>query len=86
MATITEELAAVVVQLPLSEQERVLSFARALANPPKFPHTQLPPGTPGHVAALLRIRFDPEVGEAMEKALEECERIDPDEQLALGWK
>ena len=47
MATIAEELAAVVAQLPPREQERVLSFARALANPPVFPHTPLPPGTQG---------------------------------------
>ncbi|GAC1453022.1 MAG: hypothetical protein PVSMB4_13690 [Ktedonobacterales bacterium] len=77
MATIVEELASVVARLPPSEQARVLSFARALAQPPVFPHTPLPPGSPPD--ALLRIRVDPEVGEAMEKALEDCERIDPDE-------
>jgi hypothetical protein len=77
MATIAEELAAVVAQLPPREQERVLSFARALANPPVFPHTPLPPGTPGQIAAQLRI--SPEAGEAMEQALEDTERIDPDE-------
>jgi hypothetical protein len=37
MATITEELAAVVAQLPPREQERVLSFARALAIRRSFP-------------------------------------------------
>jgi hypothetical protein len=77
MATIAEELAAVVAQLPPREQERVLSFARALANPPVLSHTPLPPGSPPD--ALLRIRVDPEAGEAMEQALEDTERIDPDE-------
>jgi hypothetical protein len=77
MATIAEELAAVVAQLPPREQERVLSFARALANPPVFPQTPLPPGSPPD--ALLRIRVDLEAGEAMEQALEDTEHIDPDE-------
>lgn len=77
MATNAEELATVVAQLPPREQERVLSFARALANPPVFLHTPLPPSSPGHIAAQLRV--SPEAGEAMEQALENTERIDPGE-------
>ncbi len=77
MPTIAEELSSLVAQLPPREQERVLSFARELAHPPVFPHTPLPPGGPPD--ALLRIQLDPEVGEAMEQALADCERIDPDE-------
>ena len=77
MATIAEELASLVAQLPPNEQERVLRFARELAHPPIFPHTPLPPGTPGSVVAKLRV--SPEVGEAMEQALEDTERIWPDE-------
>lgn len=77
MATIADELTALLAQLPQRDQERVLDFARALAHPPDFPHTPLPEGTPGYVVAQLRV--SPEVGEAMEKALEECERIWPDE-------
>jgi len=77
MATIVEELQALVEQLPQNEQERVLSFARALAHPPVFPHSPLPPGTPGHVVAQLRV--SPEVGEAMEKALEDTEWVWPNE-------
>ena len=68
MATIAEELTSLLAQLPPREQERILSFARELAHPPTFPHTPLPPGTPGHVVAQLRI--SPEFGEAMERALE----------------
>jgi hypothetical protein len=67
MSTIAEELNALLAQLPPSEQARVLNFAR----------TPLPPGSSPD--ALLRIRVDPEVGEAMEQALADCERIDPDE-------
>ncbi len=77
MATIAEELASVVAQLPPREQERVLEFARELASPPVFPHTPLPQGQPPD--ALLRIQVDPEVGEAMAHALAECELIDTDE-------
>jgi hypothetical protein len=77
MASVAEEITSLLAQLPPSEQERVPRFARELAHPPVFPHTPLPPGTPPD--ALLRIRVDPEVGAAMEAALEECERIDPDE-------
>ena len=77
MASVVDEITSLLAQLPPSEQERVLRFARELAHPPVFPHTPLPPGTPPD--ALLRIQVDPEVGEAMERALEECERIDLDE-------
>lgn len=77
MATIAEELSSLVAQLPPREQERVLTFARELISPPAFPHTPLPQGNPPD--ALLRIRVDPAVGEAMAQALAECELVDADE-------
>lgn len=77
MATVAEELSALLATLSEGEQERVLSFARALAHPPTIPHTPLPPGTPGHVVAQMRI--SPEVADAIEQALEDCELIYPDE-------
>ena len=77
MSTIAEEVAFILARLPVREQERVLYFARELARSPVYPHTPLPPGAPPE--ALLRIHVDPEVGESMEAALEECERIWPDE-------
>ena len=77
MASVVDGITSLLAHLPPSEQERVLRFARELAHPPVFPHAPLPPGTPPE--ALLRIRVDPEVGAAMEAALEECERIQPDE-------
>ena len=77
MATIAEELTSLLAQLPPREQERILSFARELAHPPTFPHTPLPPGTPGHIVAQLRI--SPEFGEAMERALEDTEQVYEDE-------
>lgn len=77
MATIAEELSSLLAQLSPGEQERVLNFARGLAHPPVFPHSELPPGTPGHIVAKLRVSS--EAGEAMEKALEEAEQVWPDE-------
>ena len=77
MATIAEELTSLLAQLPPREQERILGFARELAHPPTFPHTTLPPGTPGHIVAQLRI--SPEFGEAMERALEDTEQVYEDE-------
>jgi hypothetical protein len=77
MATIPEEVSTLLERLPPGDQQRVLDYARRLVNIPPFPHTPLPPGSPPDV--LLRITVAPEVGEAMERALEDCERIDPDE-------
>ena len=82
MATIVEELSALVAQLPQREQERVLSFARALAHPPIFPHTPLPPAKPKDL--LLSLRVPPEVTDAMEQAHEECEWVWPHTPLPPG--
>lgn len=73
MASIAEELTALLAQLPPADQARVLNFARDLAHTPAFAHTPLPPGAPG--SAVAKLRVDPEAGEAMEQAHEECERI-----------
>lgn len=79
MATTAEELHHMIDQLSPEEQERLLAYARELAQPQPYPRTPLPPGTPGSVVAQLSV--SPEVGEAMERALEETERIDLD-----GWE
>ncbi len=79
MATTAEELRQVIEQLSPENQERMLAFARELAQPQPYPHTPLPPGTPGPVVAQLFVSA--EVGEAMARALEDTERIDPD-----GWQ
>jgi hypothetical protein len=77
MATIPEEVTSLLKRLPPSDQQRVLDYARRLAGTTRFPRTPLPPGTAPDV--LLRITVSPEIGEAMERALENCERIDADE-------
>jgi hypothetical protein len=85
MATIAEEIQEAVAHLPPSDQQRVLAYVRALALTAQvapaspLPHTPLPPGTPGSIIASLRV--SPELGEALERALEDTERIDYD-----GWR
>lgn len=85
MASVLEEIHKIVERLPLDHQKRVLEFAQRLTQtyrttvPLSIPTTPLPPGTPG--SALLQLRFmsSREDAEAMERALEDCERIEPDE-------
>ena len=80
MATRLEEIHALVEQLSPDYQQRVLEFAQELAQMHQFtmslPETKLPPGTPGK--DLLRFKLPLEDAEAMERALEDCERIEPD--------
>ncbi len=85
MATVLEEIHKIVERLSLDQQQRVLEFAQRLTQiyrgtaPLSLPTTPLPPGTPG--SALLQMHFisSREDAEAMERALEDCERIEPDE-------
>ncbi|HEY7093100.1 MAG TPA: hypothetical protein VH393_07980, partial [Ktedonobacterales bacterium] len=79
MATIPEELESLLARLSEADQRRLLEYARALASAEPFPRSPLPPGSPPE--ALLRIRVSPEIGEAMERALEERERDDLEAQL-----
>jgi hypothetical protein len=79
MATTPEELHTLIGQLSQTDQERVLAYVRELAHKAPFPHTPLPPGTPGYIIAGLSV--SPEVGEDLARALEDTERIDED-----GWR
>ena len=81
MATMPEEIRSLVERLSPDLQQLVLKFAKGLARTNKdiaaLPKTPLPPGTPG--PTLLRFKLPSEDVEAMERALEDCERIEPDE-------
>jgi len=85
MATMLEEIRKIVERLPLDDQQRVLEFAQRLIQiyqttvPLSLPTTPLPPGTPGSALLELRFKSSPEDAKAMERALEDCERIEPDE-------
>jgi hypothetical protein len=78
MATTPEEIRSLVERLPPDLQRQVLNFAQGLTRIYKdtvsLPKTPLPPGTSG--ATLLRFKLPIEDAEAMERALEDCERIE----------
>ncbi|HZS78013.1 MAG TPA: hypothetical protein VFA41_15495 [Ktedonobacteraceae bacterium] len=81
MATTGEEIRVLIERLSPDYQQRVLEYAQALAQTQQalesLPTPTLPPGTPGKV--LLRLTLPQEDAEAMERALSDCERIEPDE-------
>lgn len=77
MATTVEELRSLIDRLPPQDQERMLAYARELAQPRPAPRTPLPTGSPPE--ALLRFTVSSEVGEALEQAHIESQKIDPDE-------
>ncbi len=81
MATMPEEIRSLVERLSPDLQRQVLKFAKGLARTNRdlvsLPKTPLPPGTPGPI--LLRFKLPSEDVDAMERALEDCERIEPDE-------
>ncbi|HLX56701.1 MAG TPA: hypothetical protein VKR83_06730 [Ktedonobacteraceae bacterium] len=85
MATPIEEINKLVERLSPDQQRRVLEYAQNLAQRDRpvrsLPTTPLPPGTPGTalLATLQGIKLLPEDIDAMERALEDCERIEPDE-------
>ena len=85
MATTIEEIQALVKRMSPDRQKRVLEFARDLVQPERaissLPKTPLPPGTSGAalLTTLFNLKLPIEDVEAMEKALEDCERIEPDE-------
>jgi len=85
MATTIEEIQALVKRLPPERQQKVLEFARGLSQSGRtissLPKTPLPPGTSGAdlLTALHGFKLPLEDVEAMERALEDCERVEPDE-------
>ena len=86
MASVLEEIHQIVGRLSPDHQRRVLEFAQKLIQTEptplslSVPTTPLPPGTPGNALLQLRFLSSREDAEAMERALEDCERIEPDEQ------
>lgn len=81
MATMPEEIRLLVERLSPELQRQVLKYTKGLARKNEdrmsLPTTPLPPGTPG--STLLRFKLPLEDVEAMERALVDCERIEPDE-------
>ena len=83
MATVSEELHKLIDRLSSNRQRQLLELAKMLmlsqADPylTSFPESNLPPSKPG--SALEHFDIPLEDVRAMEKALEDCERIFPDE-------
>ena len=82
MATPIEEINELFERLSPERQRRVLEYAQKLAQTQEailsLPKTPLPPGTSGRALlnALQSIKMSPEDVDAMERALEDCERIE----------
>jgi hypothetical protein len=85
MATILEEISKIVERLSPDRQQKVLEFVQKLtqtdqtSTPLSSPTTPLPPGTPGSTLLQLHFLSSREDVEAMERALEDCERVEEDE-------
>jgi hypothetical protein len=78
MATVSEELHTLIDRLPLDYQWRLLDYAQMLSQGDQyimsFSKSKLPPTKPGSALRHFNIPLDDV--EAMEQALEECERIE----------
>jgi hypothetical protein len=77
MATVSEELHALIDRLSPEEQHRVFEYAQWLSQLHLLllllPRPSLPAGKPAN--ALLRLGLPLENAEEMERALQDCERI-----------
>jgi len=79
MATISEEILTILEHLSPDYQRRVLEFAQGPAQTHQTailsPKAKLPPGTSASV--LMRFKLPLEDVEAIERALEDCEKVCP---------
>lgn len=91
MATPIEEINKLFEQLSPEHQRRVLEYAQKLAQTDQLatfpPTTPIPPGISGTelLAALSKSNLSPEDIDAMERALEDCEHIEPNELALEQW-
>jgi len=80
MSNTSEKLHTLINQLSSQDQQLALEMIEELAqtHQRRSSLSKLPPGTPG--SALTRFTLSPEDAEAMERAMEDCERIEPYER------
>ena len=82
MENMIEQLCDLMKQLSPDNQRRVLEYAQVLARTDQpvisLPKTPLPPGISGAVllAQIQKSKLLPEDIDAMERALEDCEKIE----------
>lgn len=80
MATIPEEITAVLNRLPLDKQRQVLDYARTLEQSAPAPMSKLPPGKPAGGLLNFRPTLSHADVDAMQRAIEEgCETIETDD-------
>jgi hypothetical protein len=81
MATVSEELHALIDRLSMEEQRQVFEYAQRLSQLRQLllslPRSSLPRGKPAN--ALLSLGLPSENAEEMERAVQDCERVDVDE-------
>lgn len=80
MSNTLEKLHTLIDQLSPQDQQQVLKMIEELAqtHQKNLSASKLPPGKPG--SGLTRFTLLPEDAEAMERAMEDCERIEPYER------
>lgn len=86
MATIPDEVAAILRRLSPDQQRHALDFARLLerrAASAALPMTP-PPGKPLSMLAAFQPSVTPDLVDELERAIEEgCEGIEPDDELSV---
>ncbi len=77
MSNTTEKIRTLVEKLSPQDQQQVLDLIEELSQIHRETGrvSKLPPGTPG--SALTKFTLSPEDAEAMERAIQDCERIEP---------
>ncbi len=80
MSNTTEKIHTLVEKLSPQDQQLALEMLEELAqtHQKNSSTSKLPPGTPG--SALTKFTLSPEDAEAMERAIQDCERIEPYER------
>ncbi len=82
MSNVLEKIYTLAEKLSPQDQQRALEILEELAlSHQEHPSlSKLPPGTSGKDLLALKFSMSPEDIDAMEKAIEDCERIEPDEE------
>ena len=81
MSTVLEKIKILAAKLSPEQQEQALVSILALTPKQQYvlPTSKLPPGTDGKALLNLHFSMSPEDIALMEEAIEDCERIEPDE-------
>ena len=80
MSNVLEKIYTLAEKLSPQDQQQVLDMIEELAqaHQERSSLSKLPPGTSGKDLLALNFSMSPENIDAMEKAIEDCERFEPD--------